>query len=172
MEAGRTARHTLDEHHEHLLSTSFEGNSFLGIDASSSQLGQGAGFGSFTYGDDDAFLGENDVGLGFDLGLGDDLAMELGEGWGGAGNTKQVFPLRIILPRIPSSYILANSPAMNVDDPNDPGMMDFDVAGNEDPFMDIDNNLPALADGDAPSHRKTPASRGKKRVGYSVSVFG
>ena len=84
LEAGRTGRHTLDEHHEHLLSTSFEGNSFLGADASSSQLEHGPNFGSFTYGDDDAFLGGNDLDLGLDLEIGDVLAMELGEGWGGA----------------------------------------------------------------------------------------
>lgn len=81
-EAGRAALHTLDESHEFLLSTSFEGNhSFLGgMDLTSSQYDAGAHFGSYAFDDNIFGAGDQlDVGLND---IGDDLARELGEGWG------------------------------------------------------------------------------------------
>ena len=84
-ETGRALQHTLDEFHDHLLlSTSFEGNnSLLGFDYSSSQA-SAAGLGSFMINDD--FFADGYVAGGGGLdGLGDivdDLARELGEGWG------------------------------------------------------------------------------------------
>ncbi|KAL5519112.1 REC8 [Sanghuangporus vaninii] len=81
-EMGRGNLHTLDEHHEHLLSTSFDANgSFLiGIDPSSSQMDPGLRFGSFGFDDNIFGPGDNfDMGLGD---IGDELARELGEGWG------------------------------------------------------------------------------------------
>ncbi|EJD04134.1 uncharacterized protein FOMMEDRAFT_155258 [Fomitiporia mediterranea MF3/22] len=81
-ETARANLHTLDESHELLLSTSFEANgSFLaGFDPSSSQVDPAMRFGSFAF--DDNLFGAGDH---FDLGLGDigdELARELGEGWG------------------------------------------------------------------------------------------
>lgn len=72
--------HTLTEHHDHLLSTSFDlsfhGSADPGADPSSSQAGA---FGFH----DDMFLGDGiDLGDDFGAGIGDDLARELGEGWG------------------------------------------------------------------------------------------
>ena len=74
-------QHTLDDFHEHLLlSTSFEGNnSLLGFDHSSSQIGPVTGAGSFII--DDGLFAE-DGGLGGLADIGEDLARELGEGWG------------------------------------------------------------------------------------------
>jgi hypothetical protein len=73
-EEPRADRYTLQEHHDHLLSNSFDlsfsGN---GVDPLSSQNG---GFAL-----DDIFLAATD-GLDIGEGLGDDLAKELGEGWG------------------------------------------------------------------------------------------
>ncbi|KAK7064240.1 RNA cytidine acetyltransferase [Favolaschia claudopus] len=74
-EEPRADQYTLQEHHDHLLSNSldlsFNGNN---IDPSSSQNG-----GGFVL-DEDIFLAGPD---GLDIGgLGDDLAKELGEGWG------------------------------------------------------------------------------------------
>lgn len=70
---------TLREHHDHLLSNSFDlsfqGSQRSGLDVSSSQAEPAFAF------DDNVFLGIDD-GLGIDLGLGEDLARELGEGWG------------------------------------------------------------------------------------------
>ncbi|KAJ6575101.1 hypothetical protein B0H19DRAFT_1254715 [Mycena capillaripes] len=71
----RADMYTLKEHHDHLLSNSFDlsfnGN---GINPSSSQTG-----GDFAL--DDIFLDASD-GLDVGAGLDDDLAKELGEGWG------------------------------------------------------------------------------------------
>lgn len=67
----------MDENHEHLLSASFDASLQEhngGLDLSSSQFDGGFGF-------DDNFFGASD---GLDLeGIGEDLARELGEGWGG-----------------------------------------------------------------------------------------
>ncbi|KAF7320350.1 RAD21/Rec8 N-terminal domain protein [Mycena kentingensis (nom. inval.)] len=76
-------KHILKEHHEHLLSHSFDvsfnlsansGAGAAGAHPSSSQAGGG-------FGRDDMFLGAAD-GLDIGDGFGDDLAKELGEGWG------------------------------------------------------------------------------------------
>ncbi|KAJ7293565.1 hypothetical protein C8J57DRAFT_1269366 [Mycena rebaudengoi] len=76
-EDARADMHTLKEHHDHLLSNSFDlsfhGNG-VGMEPSSSQAG-----GAFAL--DDMFLAASDI-LDLSGGLGDDLAMELGEGWG------------------------------------------------------------------------------------------
>jgi meiotic recombination protein REC8, fungi type len=60
-----------------LLSTSFDasfsGSGNLLLDLSSSQMDYGFGF-------DNDFFAENDLDLGLDIG--DELARELGEGWG------------------------------------------------------------------------------------------
>ncbi|THV04964.1 hypothetical protein K435DRAFT_961677 [Dendrothele bispora CBS 962.96] len=70
---------TLKEHHDHLLSNSldlsFQGSGG-GLDVSSSQQGDVG----FQPAGDNFFLDD----LGIDLGLGDELARELGEGWGGS----------------------------------------------------------------------------------------
>ncbi|KAJ3751978.1 hypothetical protein EV360DRAFT_56004 [Lentinula raphanica] len=76
---------TLKEHHDHLLSNSFDlsfqGSQRDGFDVSSSQAGPAFGF------NDDFFPGFDD-GLVIDPGIGDDLARELGEGWGASPITK------------------------------------------------------------------------------------
>jgi hypothetical protein len=96
-ETGRVLQHTLDEFHDHLLmSTSFEGNnSLLGIDYSSSQAGA-AGLGSYMI-NDDIFAEGNLGGEGVLDGFGDivdDLARELGEGWGvDVGNLQRYISL-------------------------------------------------------------------------------
>ncbi|KAJ3790980.1 Rec8 like protein-domain-containing protein [Lentinula aff. detonsa] len=70
---------TLKEHHDHLLSNSFDlsfqASQRSGFDISSSQVGPDFGF------NDNIFPGFDD-GLVIDPGFGDDLARELGEGWG------------------------------------------------------------------------------------------
>ncbi|KAJ7225526.1 Rec8 like protein-domain-containing protein [Mycena pura] len=75
-DARATDMYTLREHHDHLFSNSFDFsfNTNAGMDPSSSQVG-----GSFAF--DDIFLSASD-GLDVGEGLGDDLAKELGEGWG------------------------------------------------------------------------------------------
>ncbi|TFK57093.1 hypothetical protein OE88DRAFT_1650669 [Heliocybe sulcata] len=74
----RAIPHTLNENLEQLLSTSFDasfgGNAFAGADPSSSQMDGGFGFAL----DDNPFGGPDDL----DLGIADELAKELGEGWG------------------------------------------------------------------------------------------
>ncbi|KAJ8522580.1 hypothetical protein ONZ45_g871 [Pleurotus djamor] len=74
--AGATQQHTLDEHYDHLLSNSldlsFHGSiPGHGLDMSSSQVDGGLGFDDFGPSD---YL---DIGV-----VGDELARELGEGWG------------------------------------------------------------------------------------------
>jgi meiotic recombination protein REC8 len=72
--------YTLKEHHDHLLSVPFDA-SFTGndaIDISSSQLDGGFGF------DDNFFFGGDSDGLDLGGGIGDELARELGSGWGGS----------------------------------------------------------------------------------------
>jgi hypothetical protein len=72
----RADLYTLKENHDHLLSAPFDAsfNENGGLDLSSSQIDGGLGF-------DDNIFGVSDA---FDIsgGLGDDLARELGEGWG------------------------------------------------------------------------------------------
>lgn len=83
-EASRAGLHTLDESHEFLLSASFDGNgSFLAIDPSSSQADAGILSGGLGF-DGDFFGGENQVDYGMDLAndISDELARELGVGWG------------------------------------------------------------------------------------------
>lgn len=80
-ETGRADLHTLPDHHEHLLSTSFEGNiSFAGFDPSSSQIDPGMNFESFALDNNIFEAGEQlDLGLDFGADLGDDLARDLGQ---------------------------------------------------------------------------------------------
>ncbi|KZT30569.1 hypothetical protein NEOLEDRAFT_1126157 [Neolentinus lepideus HHB14362 ss-1] len=77
-EDARAIPHTLDENLEQLLSTSFDasfaGSAFVGADPSSSQMNGEFGFAL----DDNPFGGPDDL----DLGIADELAQELGEGWG------------------------------------------------------------------------------------------
>ncbi|KAJ6621737.1 hypothetical protein B0H10DRAFT_2017274 [Mycena sp. CBHHK59/15] len=76
-ENGRADMYTLKEHHDHLLSNSFDlsfNGNVAGMDPSSSQAGGGFAM-------DDMFLAASDV-LDIVDGLGDDLAKELGDGWG------------------------------------------------------------------------------------------
>lgn len=82
LEHARADRHTLDESLEHMLSTSFDASASIdlsGVGPSSSQMDvDGFGFGF----PDDPLLGGDDLILeGADIG--DELARELGEGWGG-----------------------------------------------------------------------------------------
>ena len=73
--------HTLNENLEQVLSGSFD-VSFLGsasgMDPSSSQIDGAFGFDGF---DDNPFIVDDGIDLGGDIG--DELAKELGEGWGG-----------------------------------------------------------------------------------------
>jgi len=74
----RADLHTLNENHEHLLSASFDvsQNGSGVLPPSSSQFDEG-----FGYGLDDNFFGvPDDLDIGG--GIGDELARELGEGWG------------------------------------------------------------------------------------------
>jgi len=85
MENLRANAHTLDEHHEHLFSGSFDasfsGAGFGGMVASSSQVD-----GGFDFGDDLFGLPE---GIDFGGEIGDELAKELGEGWGGSPDKRR-----------------------------------------------------------------------------------
>jgi hypothetical protein len=78
----RANLYTLDENHEHLLSGSFdvslnESGAFL---PSSSQFDGVFGFGL----DDNLFCASDGLDIG--EGIGDELARELGEGWGGSSS--------------------------------------------------------------------------------------
>ncbi|PCH33660.1 hypothetical protein WOLCODRAFT_147744 [Wolfiporia cocos MD-104 SS10] len=81
----RANAHTLDEHHELILSGSFDGSfhgaGFGGVLPSSSQIDGGFGF------SDDIFGLQEDMDLGG--GIGDELARELGEGWGGSPDKRR-----------------------------------------------------------------------------------
>ena len=76
----RADLHTLNENHDHLLSASFDVslNGSGPLPPSSSQFDGGFGFGL-----DDNFFGASD-GLDIGGGIGDEIAKELGEGWGGS----------------------------------------------------------------------------------------
>jgi meiotic recombination protein REC8, fungi type len=80
MENLRTNLHILNEDLSHILSNSFEASfseqnsGMLGIDLSSQSVG------AFAF-EDDIFGALQDLDLGGDIG--DELARELGEGWGG-----------------------------------------------------------------------------------------
>lgn len=88
MEHGR-GLHTLDEHHSHLLADSFGGSiggsALGGAGPSSSQFDNGFGLGF----DDNVFALPEGAG---DADIGDELARELGEGWGGSALLGFVFP--------------------------------------------------------------------------------
>ncbi|KAH9937716.1 Rec8 like protein-domain-containing protein [Fomitopsis serialis] len=74
----RANLHTLDEYHEHLLSQSFDASfsgTGFGAPMSASQMEAGFAF------SDDVFGLQDGMDLGGDIG--DELARELGEGWGG-----------------------------------------------------------------------------------------
>ncbi|KAL6309946.1 hypothetical protein BKA93DRAFT_722097 [Sparassis latifolia] len=97
VENGRPNLHMLDEHHDHLLSGSFDvsfnGNAFEGAVPSSSQFDGGFGF------SDDLFALPEGIDLGGEIG--DELARELGEGWGISqnqqGNESNVSPLHTVV---------------------------------------------------------------------------
>ncbi|KZT65163.1 hypothetical protein DAEQUDRAFT_769100 [Daedalea quercina L-15889] len=77
----RANLHTLNEHHDHLLSQSFDASfsaTGFGELVSASQMEAGFAF------SDDVFGLPGDVGFGGDIG--DELARELGEGWGDPTN--------------------------------------------------------------------------------------
>ncbi|KZT02692.1 uncharacterized protein LAESUDRAFT_661292 [Laetiporus sulphureus 93-53] len=80
VEVPRANLHTLNENHEHLLSGSIDGSlsvaGFGAVGPSSSQMGGGFGF------NDDLFVLPEGMDLGAEIG--DELARELGEGWGGS----------------------------------------------------------------------------------------
>ncbi|KAI0052884.1 hypothetical protein FA95DRAFT_1553180 [Auriscalpium vulgare] len=82
LETARANMHTLNENLEQLLSGSFEAsfmdNSGVGDESFISQPGEGFGFGDFG---DNPFVADGELGLGD---LADELAQELGEGWGSA----------------------------------------------------------------------------------------
>ncbi|KAL5495434.1 REC8 [Sanghuangporus weigelae] len=143
-ETGRGNLHTLDEHHEHLLSTSFDANgSFLiGIDPSSSQIDPGLRFGSFGF--DDNIFGPGD-NFDMDLGdIGDELARELGEGWGAD---------------IPQAALDA---PMDLDQQPDFNMMDgFDMGIDQD-YDHAQEAVPGSAKGSNGSARKRPFSESDK----------
>ncbi|KAH9950358.1 Rec8 like protein-domain-containing protein [Amylocystis lapponica] len=86
LENPRGNKHTLEEHHVHLLSGSFDESfndiGFAGIVPSSSQFDGGFGFGDDVFG----LPGGMDV-TGE---IGDELARELGEGWGGSQRDNEV----------------------------------------------------------------------------------
>ena len=78
----RANLHTLDEHHDHLLSQSFDASfsgTGFGGPLSASQMEAGFQFSDDVFGMHDGMgLGEGDIG--------DELAKELGEGWGAPAN--------------------------------------------------------------------------------------
>ena len=82
--------HTLDEHHDHLLSQSFDASfSGAGFDgALSAQMETGFQF------SDDVFGMHGGMGLG-DGDIGDELAKELGEGWGAPVNRGEEDPFAL-----------------------------------------------------------------------------
>ncbi|KII94383.1 hypothetical protein PLICRDRAFT_425757 [Plicaturopsis crispa FD-325 SS-3] len=81
----RADLHTLQEHHDHLLSASYDASFNINGGPSSSQADA---LGSYAF--DDNFFGSDGLDLGG--GFGDELARELGEGWGSAplGNENQM----------------------------------------------------------------------------------
>jgi hypothetical protein len=81
-ENARANAHTLNENHDIFLTNSFDA-SFGGSGANIIPSSQNDNFGF------DMFFGAfDDLDIG--EGVGDDLVMELGEGWGGAGLNKQI----------------------------------------------------------------------------------
>jgi meiotic recombination protein REC8, fungi type len=74
----RADLHTLNENHEHLLSASFD----VSLNESGTLPPSSSHFdGGFDFSLDDNFFGASD-GLDVGGGIGDELARELGEGWG------------------------------------------------------------------------------------------
>lgn len=107
LEHARADQHTLDEILEHMLSASFDVSASIdhsGVGPSSSQMDvDGFGFGF----PDDPLLGGDDLNLDGDIG--DELARELGEGWGGppsqpgpisAGGMEYVFLFTVFDPTV------------------------------------------------------------------------
>lgn len=111
--------HTLDEHHSHLLADSFGGSiggsALSGAGPSSSQFDGGFGLGF----DDNVFALPEGAG---DADIGDELARELGEGWGGSALQGFVLPR----PSLVDHCLTAHS---SVHEPNP-----FDLARDGDAF--------------------------------------
>lgn len=118
MEHGR-GLHTLEEHHSHLLADSFGGSiggsALGGAGPSSSQFDMGFGLGF----DDNVFALPEGAG---DADIGDELARELGEGWGGSALLGFVLPCRSPV----DHYLTA---LFSAQEPNP-----FDLAQDEDAF--------------------------------------
>ncbi|KAJ8702579.1 R8 protein [Pleurotus ostreatus] len=132
----RTDKHTLQEHHEDFLSKSldlsFNGSFVGGHIPSSSQIG-----GPFNIPTDDFFQSD-----GLDIGaVGDELARELGEGWG-ASPAKDGFGMRLDLQNDIPFFETGG---------------DFDLGFGDDPFLDGTAALQPLEQGQAASKkRKAP----------------
>ncbi|KAJ7038216.1 Rec8 like protein-domain-containing protein [Mycena alexandri] len=137
----RADLYTLKEHHDHLLSNSFD-VSFNGNDPSSSQAGGG-------YASDDIFLAASDA-LDIGDGLGDDLAKELGEGWGifldDANNMQLENPAQNETPDIP----------MDLDFGLDPP---FDAGPEDMPRSRSESVVPST-----PRKRKADSGWGKENI--------
>lgn len=83
----RANLHTLDEHHDHLFSQSFDASfSGTGFGGPASQMEAGFQFSDDVFGIQDGM----DIGAGD---IGDELAKELGEGWGAPFDGQDPFAL-------------------------------------------------------------------------------
>jgi meiotic recombination protein REC8, fungi type len=82
VENPRADIHTLNENHEHIFSASFDAslNGSGAFHPISSQFDEGFGF------DDNFFGGLDEMDVG---GIGDELARELGDGWGASPTKNQ-----------------------------------------------------------------------------------
>ncbi|KAJ7071043.1 Rec8 like protein-domain-containing protein [Mycena amicta] len=132
-EARAADLHTLREHHEHLLSNSFDVsfNANAGMDPSSQA---GSGFAM-----NDIFLSAADA-LDIGDGLGDDLAKELGEGWG-------------MFPEQPND--------LQFDNPDGFGPMDIDFSAPPDGENVLGNEfMPAIS----PRKRKANFGQDKENI--------
>ncbi|EPQ60648.1 hypothetical protein GLOTRDRAFT_124401 [Gloeophyllum trabeum ATCC 11539] len=146
-EIARAAPHTLEENLEQLLSTSFDAsfnvNGAGDLDPSSSQMDGGFGFGF----DDNPFGGPDDLDL---AGIGEELAKELGEGWGVPGQSHMQdanLDIGLEINNADADMNLGNDFVFGLDEqpPNPNGLQDIDMQNRE-----LPDDVPHIGEGVGP----------------------